>query len=151
MDPAVRTVLALLMRWTHVISVITLLGGFVYARLVLAPAVAALPGSERRTLGDEAAARFRPILVTVVFTILGSGLYNYLTKTAFPPGYHMWMGIKLLLVLHVLAATLLYAVASGDEAKRNRRATGILISGAAIVLISGWLRYLSTNAPVKLP
>ena len=44
MDPAVRTVLALLMRWTHVISVITLLGGFVYARLVLAPAVAALPG-----------------------------------------------------------------------------------------------------------
>ena len=86
MDPAVRTVLALLMRWTHVISVIALLGGFFYARLVLAPALAALPGTERRTLGDQAAARFRPILVTVVFTILGSGLYNYLTKPSFPPG-----------------------------------------------------------------
>ena len=63
----------------------------------------------------------------------------------------MWMGIKLLLVLHVLAATLLYAAAGGDEAKRNRRATGILISGMAIVLISGWLRYLSTNPAVRLP
>ncbi|MGA3026525.1 MAG: hypothetical protein ABSF98_17315 [Bryobacteraceae bacterium] len=151
MDPAVRTVLALLMRWTHVISVITLLGGFVYARLVLAPALAALPGTGRRALGDEAAARFRPILITVVFTILGSGLYNYMTKGANPPGYHMWMGIKLLLVLHVLAASLLYAASGGDEAKRNRRATGILISGVAIVLISGWLRYISTNPAVRLP
>jgi len=151
MDPAVRTVLALLMRWTHVISVITLLGGFVYARLVLAPALRSLPGTERRALGDQAADRFRPILVTVVFTILGSGLYNYLTKTAFPPGYHMWMGIKLLLVLHVLAAALLSAMSGGDEAKRNRRATGIIISGVAIVLISGWLRYLSATPVVKLP
>jgi uncharacterized membrane protein len=151
MDPTVRTVLALLMRWTHVISVIALLGGFVYARLVLAPALASLPGTERRAFADQVAARFRPILVTVVCTILGSGLYNYLTKTAFPPGYHMWMGIKLLLVLHVLAAALLSAMTGGDEAKRNRRATGIIISGVAIVLISGWLRYLSTNPVVKLP
>lgn len=152
MEPALRTVLALLMRWTHVISVIVLLGGFVYARLVLAPALASLPGTERRAFGDRAAARFRPILVTVVFTILGSGLYNYLTKPSYPPGYHMWMGIKLLLVLHVLATALLYAGAGGDEAKRNRRAAGIIISGVAIVLISGWLRYLSSGAPVvRLP
>jgi len=88
--------------------------------------------------------------MSVVCTILGSGLYNYLTKPSFPPGYHMWMGIKLLLVLHVLAATLLYAVSPGDEAKRNRRATGIIISGVAIVLISGWLRYLSTNSMAML-
>jgi len=152
MEPAFRTVLALVMRWTHVISVIALLGGFVYARLVLAPALASLPGAERRAFGDRAAARFRPLLITVVFTILGSGLYNYLTKSSYPPGYHMWMGIKLLLVLHVLATALLYAGAGGDEAKRNRRATGIIISGMAIVLISGWLRYLSSGAPaVHLP
>jgi len=151
-DPAIHTAVALLMRWTHVISVIVLLGGFVYARLVLAPALASLAGTERRALGDQAAARFRPILITVVCTILGSGLYNYLTKTSYPSGYHMWMGIKLLLVLHVFATALLYAGAGGDEAKRNRRATGIIISGVAIVLISGWLRYLSTGAPVvRLP
>jgi len=139
------------MRWTHVISVIALLGGFLYARLVLAPALAALPETDRRAFGEAAAARFRPILVTVVCTILGSGLYNYLTKDLYPPHYHMWIGIKLLLVLHVLAATLLYAMSGGDEATRNRRATGIIISGVAIVLISGWLRYLSTTAAVTLP
>ncbi len=151
MDPLVRAILAVLMRWIHIGSVITLLGGFLYARLVLAPALASLAGSEARALGEQTAARFRPIIIAVVCTILGSGFYNYLTKTAYPPQYHMWMGIKLLLVLHVLAAALLYAQTGIDQAKRNRRATGILFSGVAIVMISGWLRYLSLPTASKLP
>ncbi len=28
-------------------------------------------------------------------------MYNYATKASYPPSYHMWMGIKLLLVLHI--------------------------------------------------
>src|SRR5581483_4322906 len=135
---AARAVLLVAMRWIHVASVIVLLGGFVFARFVLAPALDG-EGAPGR-LADRIAARFRPILFTVVFTIAGSGLYNYVTKENYPPHYHMWMGIKLLLVLHVLAATLLYAT-STDPARRRRQATGIVISGAIIVLISGWLRY----------
>ena len=50
----------------------------------------------------------------------------------------------------LLATALLYGGAGGDEAKRNRRATGVIISGVIIVAISGWLRYISAN-PVKLP
>jgi len=132
------------MRWIHIASVIILLGGFFFARFVVPAGVAS----------DEAAgrlaARFRPILITVAVTVVGSGLYNYLTKENYPPRYHMWMGIKLLLVLDVLAVAILYATAA-DEAKRRRRAVHVVIAGAIVVLISGWLRYLSLSPVVKLP
>jgi hypothetical protein len=141
MSPAVHTVLMVAMRWIHVASVIVLLGSFFFARFVLA--------NQEWPSGMHA--RFRPVLITVAVTVVGSGLYNYLTKENYPPHYHMWMGIKLLLVLDVLAATVLYATTPGDTAKRNRRALHIVIVGAVIVLISGWLRYLSLSPVVKLP
>lgn len=139
----------LLMRWTHIASAIVLLGGFFFARLVLAPALGQSRGQS--SLADSVAARFRTVLLVVVLTITLSGLYNYLTKENYPPHYHMWMGIKLLVVLHVLAASLLYTTASANEAKRRRQATGIVISGVIIILISGWLRYMSLSPVVKLP
>lgn len=150
MNPA-HTVLALLMRWIHIASGIVLLGGFAFARLALAPALAVTSDAQTRALADRVAGHFRPILITVVVTIAGSGLYNYLTKGNYPPHYHMWMGIKLLLVLHVLAASLLWASPEADETKRRRRATGILISGVIIIMISGWLRWISLSPVVKLP
>ena len=140
MDPALHAVLAVAMRWIHIASVIVLLGSFFFARFVLA---AGEPSGLRR--------RFRPILITVAVTLVGSGLYNYLTKENYPPHYHMWMGIKLLLVLDVLAATILYAAVPADAGKGRRRALHIVIVGAVIVLISGWLRYLSLSPVVKLP
>ena len=139
------------MRWIHIASGIVLLGGFAFARLVLAPALAVTNDAPGRALADRVAARFRPLLITVVVTIVGSGLYNYLTKGNYPPHYHMWMGIKLLIVMHVVAASLLYAIRPADEAKRRRIATGILISGVIIIMISGWLRYISLGPVVKLP
>ena len=59
-------------------------------------------------------------------------LYNYATKASYPPRYHMWMGIKLLLVLHISASAILYAVRGSDEAKRNRTALSIAISGLIV-------------------
>lgn len=150
MPPALHTTLMVAMRWIHIASAIVLLGGFFFARFVLAPALSG--ESEPGPLAARVAAKFRPILITIVITIFGSGLYNYLTKENYPPHYHMWMGIKLLVVLDVLATTLLYAAASpADIAKRHRQAMHIVIAGAAIVLISGWLRYLSLSPVVKLP
>jgi hypothetical protein len=46
MDPTVRAVLAVSIRWIHIASVVTLLGGFIYARFALAPALATLPEGE---------------------------------------------------------------------------------------------------------
>jgi hypothetical protein len=143
MDPTLRAVLEVCMRWVHIASVVTLIGGFIYARFALAPALASLPTGERELVGSSAVKAFRPLMITVLITALGSGMYNYATKASYPPTYHMWMGIKLLLVLHITASGILYAVRTSNEAKRNRTALSIAISGVVIVAIAAYLRYLS--------
>ncbi|HTB18747.1 MAG TPA: hypothetical protein VK708_11550 [Bryobacteraceae bacterium] len=131
------------MRWIHIASVVTLVGGFIYARFVLAPALASLPEPEREQVGAKAAVSFRPLLIGVLITALGSGMYNYASKGTYPPGYHMWMGIKLLLVLHITASAILYSVRRSNAAKRNRTALSIAISGLIAIAIADYLRYLS--------
>jgi uncharacterized membrane protein len=143
MDPGVRAVLAVLMRWIHITSIVTLIGGFVYARLALAPALASLPDADREAFSRRVTAVFRPLLYTVMVTALGSGLYNYLTKAVYPERYHMWMGIKLLIVLHIFSAAILYARPSATDAKRSRTAAGLVLSGLVVIAISAYLRWIS--------
>ena len=143
MDPTLGAVLGVVMRWIHIASVVTLIGGFIYARFVLAPALASLPAPEGEVVGSTAVAAFRPLLFTVLILALGSGMFNYATKASYPPMYHMWMGIKLLLVLHIAASAILYSVRPSDQAKRNRTALSIAISGLVVIAIAGYLRYLS--------
>ncbi|HLG98149.1 MAG TPA: hypothetical protein VKX49_17670 [Bryobacteraceae bacterium] len=143
MDSTVRTVLAVFMRWIHIASVVTLLGGFIYARYALAPTLATLPEPEQKTLGLRVIANFRPLMYTVLVTILGSGLYNYLTKPSYPPHYHMIIGIKFLFVLHIFAVSILYSLPGAEQAKRNRWLTGMVVSGLIIIAISGYLRWIS--------
>jgi uncharacterized membrane protein len=143
MDPTLAAVLGVCMRWLHIVSVVALIGGFLYARFVLAPALAGLPQPERELAGKNSVASFRPLLFTVLVTALGSGMYNYATKGTYPPMYHMWMGIKLLLVLHIYVSAILYSVRDSTEAKRNRTALSISISGLVVIAIADYLRYLS--------
>jgi uncharacterized membrane protein len=147
MDPAVRAALGvfmrLFMRWIHIASVVTLVGGFIYARFALAPALVSVPPAEGDAVGTAAARSFRTLLYTVLVAVIGSGIYNYATKASYPPTYHMWIGIKLLLVLHIAASAILYAARESGQAKRNRTALSIAISGLVVIAISDYLRYLS--------
>jgi len=120
-----------------------LIGGFIFARYALAPALASLSEAERSTMGKRVVAGFRPLLYTVLVTILGAGLYNYLTKPSYPPHYHMWIGIKFLFVLHIFAVAILYANRDVDEAKRNRWLAGMVVSGLIVIAISAYLRWIS--------
>ena len=145
MDPTVRAVLAVCIRWIHIASVVTLLGGFIYARFVLAPVLAAFSGSERHSLGKRTIAGFSPLLYTALFTVVASGAYSYATKASYPPHYHMWMGIKLLLVLHIAAVAIIYTVRDVDESKTNRSLTGLVISGLIVIAIASYLRWISQS------
>jgi hypothetical protein len=104
----------------HIASVVVLLGGVFYARFA----------------AGDLAQGFRPMAYAAIGGILISGTYNFLSKQSFPPHYHMWFGIKILLVLHIFAATILYR-------GKTRALTGIVISGAIVIAISAWLRFLS--------
>src|SRR5262249_4943542 len=108
------------MRWLHIASVIVLVGGVFYGRLV-----------------GELDTRFKPVAYTAIGGILASGLYNFLSKALYPEHYHMWFGIKVLLALDVLAAAAFYR--KGKQKSLSRA----VIFGAVIVGISAYLRWIS--------
>jgi hypothetical protein len=113
-------ILPIAMRWLHLTSVIVLLGGIFYARVVV---------------GDLARG-FKPVAYAAIGTILVSGIYNFLSKGPVSSNYQMWFGIKMLLALHVFAVTIVYK-------GKTRLLTGAMITGGLIVGIAGYLRWIT--------
>lgn len=132
--------LNVIMRWLHITSVVILIGGVLYARLVVAPALHVLPGPQQDTLGDAMAARFRSLLYGAVFFLLVTGVYNLFMNLGRGALYQALLGIKMLLVLHVMAVGFL--IVKPANPKRARQMTGIIISGIVILVISAVLRQL---------
>lgn len=114
-------------RAIHIVSVVVLIGAAVYAshtRSLLLPA-------------------FRLHIYGAMALLVISGFYQFLTMSSYPKGYHMWFGIKMLFVLHILAVYLLIALGRGDESKQRRWLGGIAFSGMAAILIAAVLRSFS--------
>lgn len=126
------------MRWLHLASVATLVGGFLFGSLVLRAAAKVLPPEEAASLGESAADRFRPWLWSAIAALIVSGIYNVVTVPGHSPRYHVLLIIKLLLVAHVFAAGIL--AVRPHNARRSRQMTGAFISGFIIILISAYLR-----------
>ena len=135
--------LNVIMRWLHISSVVVLVGGVLYARLVIAPALASLPPQDQERLGDAMAARYRSLLYLAMLFLLGTGIYNFVMNLGHGPLYQALLGIKLLLVLHVFAVGIL--IVKPNNPKRARQMTGLLISGLIIIAISAVLRQLHLN------
>jgi hypothetical protein len=138
------TELNILMRFLHIVSAVTLLGGFIAWRLAVIPATGPLADDLRTKLGNAVAAAWRPVFFTAVGGLLLSGIYNYMmNKTGMPPAWHAVIGVKFLLVLHVFAVG--FIVTGPNNAKRSRQLTGLMISGVVIVALSAVLRWLSAQ------
>ncbi len=131
-------ILTALMRWVHLSSVVTLIGGIFYARFVMTPAGHALSPDARTTLDEAAAARFRPVIFTAITGILLSGIYNLLSKPGHSALYHMLFGFKMLLALHVFSVAIL--VTAPKNPRRARQLFGAAISGLTIILLSAYLK-----------
>jgi len=130
-------ILTVIMRWMHISSMATLVGGILYARLVMAPSIGMLAPDAREALSGRAAARYRPLVVAAMIGLVLSGLYRLLITPGHRPLYHMLFGIKMLLALHVFAAAIL--IVKPHNPRRTRMMTGVLVSGLVIILISAWL------------
>ncbi len=135
MDPTLRMALGVFMRWTHITSVVVLIGAAYYVR---------------RTR-SAFAPQFRTTIYAGVVAILVSGFYNFFTKSSYPPGYQMWFGIKFLLALHVLAALVLAARREVASEKLERSLRILLISATVVIAISAYLRWISLSPVVRLP
>ena len=139
-------VVGILMRWAHIASAAVLIGGLVYARLVVAPMLQESSPEERGEALDGLGNRFRPLVYAAIGGLLVSGLYNFLTHPGHTPSYHAWFGVKVLLALHVFAASVLAVRSSRapneEEARRLRRMTGAILTGMLAILIGAYLRLI---------
>lgn len=135
MDPTLAMLLGVFMRWVHVMAVVLLIGGLFYAR----------------GAGSRLSASFTGKIYLLTSALVISGLYNFLTKPSYPPHYHMWFGIKMLLALHVIAMLILLTRPAIEDAKRARWIAGTVYSGMAVIAVSAVLRWLTLNPSVKLP
>lgn len=129
----------ILMRWLHISSVAALIGGMIFGRVAMEGAAKGLSGEARENLLDQAAARYRPLLLAAMAALLISGTYNILTFSGQTPLYHMLLGVKLLLAMHVFAVAFL--VSRPHNPRRGRMMAGAAISGLAIIAISASLRF----------
>ena len=132
--------LTVLMRWLHITSAMTLIGGVLYARFVIAPILQSLPQEEQETLGSSAATRYRSLMFLAIALLTGTGIYNAILNVRRGLLYQSLLGIKLLLVLHVFAVGIL--VVKPRNPKRTRVMTGYVISGLVIIAISAVLRQI---------
>jgi uncharacterized membrane protein len=131
-------ILTALMRWVHISSVVTLLGGIAYARWVMIPAARSLSPDARTALDESAAKHFRPAVFAAMAGLVFSGIFNYLSKPGHSVLYHALFGVKMLLALHVFSMAIL--VTAPKNARRGRQLFGAAISGLAILLIAAYLK-----------
>jgi len=114
---------------------------------VLVPVLNALPEDTRMASAAGAQMRFRNLLWVLLALIIGSGIYQLLSGFKHTPYYHMWFGIKMLLVAHILVTAILWGTSPyGDVAvagKSKRRLASMTISGILVVAISCYLRTLT--------
>ena len=129
-------VLNVSMRWLHISSMTVLVGGMLFLWIGFSEGDG--PVSAR------AAKAYRPLFFAASALVVISGLYNFMYKmhtVVLTPAYHAVIGIKFLLVAHVLVAGFLATRASSP--KRRRQAAGAAIAGFVILMLSAVLRKLS--------
>jgi hypothetical protein len=115
--------LGICMRWLHIASVATLIGGMIYGC---------------KALYERTAALFRPLVFGAIAALLVSGGYTLATNPGHNISYYVLLGIKLLLVAHVFAVGILLVTKNPEH--RGRLLAGSAISGLIIILISAYLR-----------
>ena len=157
MDP---TLLAL--RWAHVLAAIVAMGGLVFARFALVPALEAEEPATRDRIHDAIRRRWLPWVIAAITLLLASGLANFILFNARvkeegwangawmrQTSYHAVFGVKFLLALAVFYfASGLVGRGAGTQWIRNARARWLsvtLVLALGIVLLCGWMRQLHTG------
>jgi uncharacterized membrane protein len=148
--------IGIVLRWMHILAAITAVGGVIFMRLALLPAVATLPESTRPDFHEAIRTRWaRPVQIAILFLLL-SGIFNIISvenqyDVGKVPYYRLLFGIKFLLALPVffLASVLTGRSNFGQRFRDNRKLwlTVNVVLAVIIVCLSGILR--KANPPRK--
>ncbi|MFM8803171.1 MAG: hypothetical protein ACKOK8_04580 [Planctomycetia bacterium] len=157
MDPTL-----LLLRWAHVLAAIVAMGGLVFARVALLPALSDLDAATRDRIHDAIRRRWLPWVIGAITVLLASGLANFLLFNGRvkaegwadgtwmrQTGYHALFGAKFLMAMAAFYfASALVGRGEGTQWVRNDRAKWLSVTlglSLAVVLLSGWMRQLHTG------
>jgi uncharacterized membrane protein len=162
MDPTL-----LVLRWAHILAAIVAMGGLVFARFALLPALAEVDAETRDRIHDRIRRAWLPWVIGAITLLLASGLANFLLFNARvkaegwgggmwmrETAYHSLFGAKFLMALVVFYfASALVGRGAGTQWVRNDRAKWLSVTiglTLAIVLLSGWMRQLHTGPNIGL-
>jgi hypothetical protein len=157
MDPTL-----LLLRWAHVLAAIVAMGGLVFARFALVPALSDLDAATRDRIHESIRRRWLPWVIGAITVLLASGLANFLLFNGRVKadgwaggywmrqhGYHALFGAKFLLAMVAFYfASGLVGRGAGTQWIRDDRAKWLSVTlglTLAVVLLSGWMRQLHTG------
>jgi len=160
------TLLSLALRWAHVLAAIVAMGGLVFARFALLPALADVDEETRTRVHDQVRRRWLPWVIGAITVLLASGLVNFLRFNALVKdqgwadggwmrmtNYHALFGAKFLLAMAAFYfASALVGRGAGTQWVRNDRAKWLSVTlglSLAVVMLSGWMRQLHTGPDVE--
>ena len=157
MSPSYELVPAL-MQWLHVGSVVLMIGGFFFLRVILLPATKILPDQQQSQMTESAFRRFRAVVWIALLTILVSGIYNFVTffRSARSQGqtvletspdystYVLILGVKLFIVFLIftlgVVLTFPYPVFAPFQKRPAPWLNVTLILGLIVIFLSTFLR-----------
>jgi uncharacterized membrane protein len=146
--------LLLLLRYMHILGAIALMGGTIFMRFALAPAVRELDPAMRAAVHEQVRSRWAKFVMLAAALLLISGIanlglaarYEYKPIFGMNGGYHMIVGIKFLLALPIfLFASFL---AGRSEMAKKFQANALfwmnlnLALALTMVLIGGFLKFV---------
>lgn len=159
--------LLLILRWSHILGVVLLVGGLAFLRFAFVPALEETDEETRNKLHESVRRRWLPFVIIGITLLLVSGLANFLLfNTAVKEqgwaegqwmrqtNYHAIFGVKFLLALVVFYLSSGLVGRGGGTAwlRRDRaRWLGVTLGFAvAVIMLSGWLRNLHTGPAVSI-
>ena len=156
--------LGLLLRWSHLLAAITALGGLIFSRFALLPALEDLDEETRASVHAGIRRSWMKWVMGSITILLLTGLANYLLMInranteawggngrmwMKAHGYHAFMGAKILFAfaLFYLASALVGRGEATQWARDDRKKwlTITLGLGLAVVILSGYLRQMHTG------
>jgi hypothetical protein len=112
----------------------------IFARLVLARSLGAIPPEGRDALSSRAAEAYRPLVIASVIGLVVSGIYQFYSSSGHSLRHNILFGLKMALALHVFSVAVL--IVQPRNPRRVRMTAGVAISGVLIVLISALLHQI---------
>ena len=150
--------LPVLMQWLHVGSVVLMIGGFFFLRVVLLPAAKVLPDPRKTEMIEAVFRRFRVIVWIALLAILVSGVYNFVAflistnnQTVTAPNlasdyslYILVLGVKFLIVFLIFTLGILltfpYPVYAPIQKHPAPWLNITVILGLIVIFLSTFLR-----------